>query len=61
MNYSTVLESVAHNQDGVVFDLGSIYERLSALTDHRHRYGAATTSGRSKTISPACGRTLSSC
>jgi predicted transposase YbfD/YdcC len=39
MNYSTVLESVAQDQDGVVFDLGSVYERLSALPDHRHRRG----------------------
>ncbi len=39
MNYSTVLESVAQDQDGVVFDLGSLYERLSALPDHRHRRG----------------------
>ncbi len=39
MNYSTVLESVAHDRDGVLFDLGSVYDRLSALPDHRHRRG----------------------
>lgn len=39
MNYRTVLETVAHDQDGVVFDLGSVYARLSALPDHRHRRG----------------------
>jgi predicted transposase YbfD/YdcC len=39
MNYRTVLELVAHDQDGVVFDLGSVYDRLSGLPDHRHRRG----------------------
>jgi predicted transposase YbfD/YdcC len=39
MNYSTGLETVAQDRDGVVFDLGSIYDRLSALPDPRHRRG----------------------
>jgi predicted transposase YbfD/YdcC len=39
MNYSTVLDCGAHDQDGIVFDLGSVYERLSALVDPRHRRG----------------------
>ena len=30
---------VAHDRDGIVFDLGSVYERLSALMDPRHRRG----------------------
>ncbi len=39
MNYSTVLDYVANDQDGIVFDLGSVYERLCALVDPRHRRG----------------------
>jgi hypothetical protein len=37
MNYSTVLDCLAHDHDGIVFDLGSVYERLCALVDSRHR------------------------
>jgi predicted transposase YbfD/YdcC len=39
MNYSTVLDCLAHDHDGIVFDLGSVYERLCALVDSRHRRG----------------------
>ncbi|CAG1011042.1 hypothetical protein BURK2_04168 [Burkholderiales bacterium] len=39
MNYSTVLDCMAHDHDGIVFDLGSVYERLCALVDPRHRRG----------------------
>jgi predicted transposase YbfD/YdcC len=39
MNYSTVLDCIAHDQDGIVFDVGSVYERLCGLVDPRHRRG----------------------
>ena len=39
MNYSTLAEALAHNGDGVVFDLDSLYSRLADLTDRRHRRG----------------------
>ena len=39
MNYSTLAQALAHDGDGVVFDLGSLYSRLADLTDRRHRRG----------------------
>lgn len=39
MNYSTLIESLAEDCDGVIFDLGGLYSRLTVLTDHRHRRG----------------------
>lgn len=39
MTYSTVLDCIAHDQDGLVFDVGSVYERLCGLVDPRHRRG----------------------
>jgi predicted transposase YbfD/YdcC len=39
MNYSTLAQALAHDGDGVVFDLGSLYSRLTDLTDRRHRRG----------------------
>jgi predicted transposase YbfD/YdcC len=39
MNYSTFAESVASDQDGVIFDVGSVYSRLTALPDSRARRG----------------------
>jgi predicted transposase YbfD/YdcC len=39
MNYSTLASALAHDGDGVVFDLDSLYSRLADLTDHRHRRG----------------------
>lgn len=39
MNYSTFVESVAADQDGVIFDVGSVYSRLTDLPDPRARRG----------------------
>lgn len=39
MNYSTFAESLAADQDGVIFDLGSVYSRLTDLPDQRARRG----------------------
>ncbi len=39
MNYSTFAESLASDQDGVIFDAGSVYSRLAALPDPRARRG----------------------
>jgi hypothetical protein len=39
MNYNTLIESLAQDSDGVIFDLGSLYSRLTVITDHRHRRG----------------------
>lgn len=39
MNYSTFGESVAADQDGVIFDVGSVYSRLTDLPDPRARRG----------------------
>jgi hypothetical protein len=39
MSYSTLAEALAHDGDGVVFDLDSLYSRLADLTDRRHRRG----------------------
>jgi len=39
MNYNTLIDSLAQDSEGVVFDLGSLYSRLTVLTDHRHRRG----------------------
>jgi predicted transposase YbfD/YdcC len=39
MNYSTLAESLAHDADGLVFDLGSLYHRLCGLSDARKRRG----------------------
>ena len=37
MNYSTLAQALTHDNDGVVFDRGSVYSRLADLTDRRHR------------------------
>ena len=39
MNYSTFVESLASDQDGVIFDVGSVYSRLRDLPDPRARRG----------------------
>ena len=39
MNYSTFAESFASDQDGVIFDVGSVYSRLTELPDPRARRG----------------------
>lgn len=39
MNYSTLMEALASDRDGVVFDVGSLYSRLTDLPDHRARRG----------------------
>ncbi len=39
MNYSTLAQALAHASDGVVFELGRLYNRLADLTDRRHRRG----------------------
>lgn len=39
MNYSTFAESLAADQDGVIFDVGSVYSRLTDLPDQRARRG----------------------
>lgn len=39
MNYSTLAQALAHDGDGVVFGLDSLYSRLANLTDRRHRRG----------------------
>ena len=39
MNYSTLAQALAHDGDGVVFDLDSLYSRLADLTDRRPRRG----------------------
>jgi predicted transposase YbfD/YdcC len=39
MNYSTLVESLASDRDGVVFDVESLYSRLTSLPDHRARRG----------------------
>ena len=39
MNYSTLAQALTHDNNGVVFDLGSVYSRLADLTDRRHRQG----------------------
>lgn len=39
MNYSTLVESLACDRDGVVFDVESLYGRLTGLPDHRARRG----------------------
>jgi len=39
MDYSTLLQEFEQDVDGVVFDVGSLYQRLCGLSDHRHRRG----------------------
>jgi predicted transposase YbfD/YdcC len=39
MNYSTLAEGLAQDADGIVFDLGSLYQRLCGLHDSRKRRG----------------------
>jgi predicted transposase YbfD/YdcC len=39
MNYSTLVASLASDRDGVLFDLESLYSRLTVLPDHRARRG----------------------
>ncbi len=39
MNYSTLVEALACDRDGVVFDVESLYSRLTGLPDHRARRG----------------------
>jgi len=39
MDYSTLLPEFEQDVDGVAFDLGSLYQRLCGLSDHRHRRG----------------------
>ena len=39
MNYSTLVESLACDRDGVVFDVESLSGRLTGLPDHRARRG----------------------
>jgi predicted transposase YbfD/YdcC len=39
MNYSTLAEGFAQDADGIIFDLGSLYQRLCGLNDSRKRRG----------------------
>ena len=39
MNYSRLVETLASDRDGVVFDVASLYSRLTGLPDHRARRG----------------------
>ena len=39
MNYSTLADGFAQDADGIVFDLGSLYQRLCGLNDSRKRRG----------------------
>ena len=39
MNYSTLVAGFAQDADGIVFDLGSLYQRLCGLNDSRKRRG----------------------
>lgn len=39
MNYSTIADSLASDQDGVIIDVGSIYSWLATLPDPRARRG----------------------
>lgn len=39
MDYSTFVESLATDQDGVIVDIGSVYSRLTELPDQRARRG----------------------
>lgn len=39
MNYSMVADGLASDQEGVIFDVGSVYSRLTALPDARARRG----------------------
>jgi len=39
MNYSTLVDALARDCDGVLFDVGSLYSRLTRLTDRRRRRG----------------------
>lgn len=39
MNYSTFAELIASDQDGVIFDVASLYSRLTGLPDARKRRG----------------------
>jgi predicted transposase YbfD/YdcC len=39
MNYSTLVDGFAQDTDGIVFDLGSLYQRLCGLNDSRKRRG----------------------
>ena len=37
MNYSTLVEGFDRDADGIVFDVGSLYQRLWELSDARQR------------------------
>ena len=39
MNYNTLVDSFQQDADGTIFDFGSLYERLSGLSDSRQRRG----------------------
>jgi predicted transposase YbfD/YdcC len=39
MNYNTAFDSLAAKDDPFFFDVGSLYERLERLTDHRDPHG----------------------
>ncbi len=39
MNYSTLVEGFEQDADGIVFDVGSLYQRLCGLSDSRQRRG----------------------
>jgi len=39
MNYSTLVSELAHDSDGLLFDVGSLYARLQTLPDQRKRRG----------------------
>ncbi len=39
MDYSTLIDSLVQDGDGVLFDVGSLYSHLTILSDHRHRRG----------------------
>ena len=39
MNYSTLVEGFDRDADGIVFDVGSLYQRLWELSDARQRRG----------------------